>query len=627
LIKISPFKRLSLLNTTAIGAVLLAAGACATPGPDSNSSSAPADNTPPPAQNHSTSPRVSISPLDSPVANTPISTPKPPTPIENESHEYNALHQLYVTQKCDDAIPRLEQFEKYHPASNYLSEIENLHGLCSLTMKDPRSAISHFRNAMATNRTNPSYAPYLAYNLAKAQFEAGQAQDASDTIAKIKAGGQDQQMDADNRSKLELLQVAVANALRLSASPTPSATPSASSTPAPALSEAPLEPKKIGVLLPLKGKYGKFSRKTLDAIELALGIFGPESDSGLSVVVEDSGEEPDTEIQALTRLVIDHHVAAVIGPLLSKGIDQVSKRANELGVPMLSLARYANMSADNSSDNDYTLQAGVTSQLQAKEIARYAIQSLGLRKFAILYPKGKAGDESAQAFWDAVDQMGGQITGIESYASDDTDFRQVVDKLSGLYYTEARQRELDQLAKLRAENKIKKRTRKTEQYFSLPPIADYQAIFIPDEAKTAGLIIPTFAYRDVDHVTFLGTSSWDSPELASSAQNYAEGALFVDSFFAHSPAKNVQKFMLSYRSEYGQDPTAMEAIAYDAALTLDQAIHEAGRNYSRKDLLHELHDIKDLAGVTGKLTYKNGQIDRELKVLALRNGQIVEDSK
>ncbi len=257
---------------------------------------------------------MSISPLDSPVANAPISSPSASAPPnltkEYESHEYNAIHQLYAEQKCNEALPRLEQFEQQRPQSNYLSQIENLHGLCMLSLKDPRGAIGHFKNSIATNRTNPSYAPYLSYNLAKAQFEAGQAQDASDTIGKIEASGQGKQMDSDNHTKLELLKVAVENSLRLN--PSPSASPSPASSPIP---EAALDPKKIGILLPLKGKYGKFSRKTLDAIELALGVFGPESDSEISLVIEDSGEEPDTTIHvSLDRLVIEHHVAAVIGP-------------------------------------------------------------------------------------------------------------------------------------------------------------------------------------------------------------------------------------------------------------------------------------------------------------------------
>src|SRR5262249_41889348 len=154
----------------------------------------------------------------------------------------------------------------------------------------------------------------------------------------------------------------------------------------------------------------------------------------------------------------------------------------------------------------------------------HAVQQLGIHKFAMIYPRDKVGEEISQYFWDEVEGMGAQVVGAETYAPGETDFRQAVDKLSGLYYSEARQRELDELAKKREQDKIKKRTRKTEAYFNLRPITDYEAVFIPDEPKVAGQIIPTFAYRDVDHVKFLGTSAWNSPEFPSRVQAYAEHA-------------------------------------------------------------------------------------------------------
>jgi branched-chain amino acid transport system substrate-binding protein len=393
--------------------------------------------------------------------------------------------------------------------------------------------------------------------------------------------------------------------------------------------QADLDRSTVGVLLPLKGRYAKFAQKSLQAIELAFHIYGPEQSEGhkspaITLVVEDSGDEPDQALAALNRLVLKHHVSAVIGPLLSKGIEQVSKRADELGVPMLSLAHFATLPT---ASPGFAVQAGITSQLQAHEIARYAIETLGLRRFAIIYPKGKGGEDSAQSFWDTVDQLGGQIVGIESYAPSDTDFRQVIDKVSGLYYTEARSRELEALAKLRKDNQIKKRTRKTEQYFSLPPLADYQAVFIPDVPKTAALIMPTFAYRDVDHVQFLGISSWNSPVLAAEAPTYAESSLFVDAFFAKSRDPHVQEFIQSFRGNFDQDPTEMEAIAFDTALTLNRALQAVSADFSRKELLAQLRETHELEGVTGKLTYRDGQLERNLKVLTLRGGQIIEDTK
>lgn len=378
----------------------------------------------------------------------------------------------------------------------------------------------------------------------------------------------------------------------------------------------------IGVLLPLKGKFSKFGAKSLQGIELALKIFNyQEPDSKISLVVEDAGEEPEQAIKALNRLVFKHHVIAVIGPLLSKGIDQVTRRAQELGVPLISLARYTGASGE------YVFQAGMTLQLQAYEIARHAIQKLGVRKFAILFPRDRVGEETSQYFWDAVESLGAEIVGVESYTPGETDFRQLVDKLSGLYYTEARERELEELAKNREANKIKRKTRKTEQYYNLKPVVDYEAVFIPDEAKVAGQLLPTFAYRDVEKIKFLGTSAWNSAEFISRAQSGAEGALFVDAFIADTDASVAKKFVEDYHATFAQEPTAMEALAFDAAKVLERALSDSGVNATRATVVESLKAIKGLSGVTGKISYKEGTFFRDLKILTVRAGQIREASR
>ena len=227
------------------------------------------------------------------------------------------------------------------------------------------------------------------------------------------------------------------------------------------------------------------------------------------------------------------------------------------------------------------------------------------------------------AFWDAVQEFGGEVTGAETYIPNETDFRQPIDKLSGLYYMESRQRELDALAKAREENKIKKRTRKTEQYFSLKPIADYDAVFIPDDYKMAGQILPTFAYRDVDNVKFLGTSNWHSPELVSRLQGVNQAPYFVDAFDAESSSPQVTKFITRYRSTFNQDPTAMEAIAYDAASILSHVIADRSAR-TRGEIRDNLKSIFNYPGVTGKISYKHGQLLRNLTIFTIKAGKIVE---
>jgi len=403
-----------------------------------------------------------------------------------------------------------------------------------------------------------------------------------------------------------------------SPSPSPSAPQVADSA---SVSTAPSDPNTVGILLPMKGKFAKFGARTLQGIELAFKIFNVnEPDSKITLAIEDSGTEPDQAVKALDRLVQKHHVVAVLGPLLSKGIDQVTQRARELGVPMISLARSTGV------QSEYLFQGGLTMQMQSKELARYAVQHEGLKHLAVMYPKDKVGEEFSQHFWDAVEASGGKVVGIESYSPNDTDFRVPVDKLSGLYYTEARQAEIDALAKAREVNHIKKHTRKTEEYYSLKPIVDYQAVFIPDEAKLSSQILPTFAYRDVDHVRFLGTSAWNSPELPARAQSYAEGAVFVDGFFADSQTPVVREFVDKYKATFGDDPSEMEALAYDAARVLDWTLTGLGASADRTSVRARLAETRNFPGVTGRITYQDGSFDRALKVLTVSKGHIIEMS-
>ncbi len=615
--------------------------------------------------------------------------------------EYNEVHKLYSNQVYNAAITRLEGFERRYPKSPLLSQVANMRGLCLLLTRRPDQAIEQFQNAIQLNSSNPGFTPYLTYNLAKAQFDAGQIDAAERSAGLVDIS----KLDADNRLKFRFLKAGIyskrkfdfeaAREILIASREVNPLTPelkkiietsldnslkeligtqqlndlyrenetspladallfrlgskekqlgldgkaethlrllTANFPNSPYAPEARellksrveqvIDRKTIGVLLPLKGKFARFGQRNLQAIAQAFGIFDLESpDTGIQLAVEDSGDDAAQTIKALNRLVSKHHVAAVIGPLLSKGIDQVTRRAAELGVPLISLARHV-----GASDN-YVVQGGMTLQMQTYEIARYAIQNRGLRRFAILYPKGQVGDESAQYFWDAVESMGGQVVGIEDYATTETDFREVVDKLSGLYYTEARQDELDELARQRQVNQIKKRNRKTEQYYSLPPIVDYDAVFIADDPKISGQILPTFAYRDVDHVQFLGTSAWNSPELISRAEKHAEGALFVDAFFPSSQSERVRKFIDQFKSQFGSEPSGMDALAYDAGLVVLNAIQSAGSSYSRSDLLDKIHDTKKLRGVTGLISFKDGQLMRDLRVLSIQGGQVVEETK
>jgi branched-chain amino acid transport system substrate-binding protein len=380
----------------------------------------------------------------------------------------------------------------------------------------------------------------------------------------------------------------------------------------------------LGLLVPQTGKYSRVGQRVIQSVSLALGIFeNGAAASRIRLIIEDSGDDAEEALSALERLHQKHRVAAVIGPVLSKGADLVISRAEHYGLPLVSLAQQAG------SFGSFSSQGAVTPRLQATEIARHAIQGLGLKRFAILAPRDRFGEEFSQEFWTAVETLGGSITAYENYSPGETDFRESMDRLAGTYYSEARRRELAELAKEREANQIKKRTRRTEKFFALPPIVSFEAVFIPDEPKAVGLALPTFTYRDIDGVKFLGISSWNSPELTQRAQKSAEGAFFVDSYFALSQSPLTRKFADRFRTDFGQEAGSLEAVAFDVGTLIEKVLSQEATptGVDRNRVAARIRQIRDTPAVTGKITVQDGFWTRDLKVLTIRDEQVVEANR
>ena len=371
-------------------------------------------------------------------------------------------------------------------------------------------------------------------------------------------------------------------------------------------------------MLTLSGKFGKFGYKALQGIELALKVFQPSSDAApLSLVVMDDQGDQDRALAVMDELFYKHHVAVIIGPLVSKLAEPMGKKAQELGIPLIALSQ------KEASGGDYVFNAALTPAMQVRELVQYATEKAGISSFAILSPQGRFGDEYVKAFWDEVDRVGGAVRGCEAYANDETDFREYIDKLVGLASTDARAHEVEELKLLKAATPVKSRSKSFQRMFDLKPIVDFQAVFIPDDPKALGQILPTFAYRDVEKLLFLGINTWDNNELIARAGQFAEGAVFVDGYYSGSQAPSSKKFAEEYRATYGSDPSSVEAMSYDAAHIL-ASLMKGSDVTSRADMRDRIMGLKDFQGVTGKISYRDGRLTKRLSLLTVKSGKIEE---
>jgi ABC-type branched-subunit amino acid transport system substrate-binding protein len=374
-----------------------------------------------------------------------------------------------------------------------------------------------------------------------------------------------------------------------------------------------VQAQTVGVVLPLSGRNAPVGQRALRGLEMGLGLHIPGSSFKLAVM--DSEGNPDSARRGVERLVKEDNVIAIVGSLLSKTAPAVAAKSDELGVPTIALSQRSGLTEIGPT----VFRNSLTSGMQVRALVRTAMEDLGMKKFAILYPNDAYGVEFTNIFWDEVLARGGQITAVQNYSNKETDFRLVVQRLAGTYFGEARQDEFNIRLKELQHPEKKRSVRQSNVENVLSPIVDFDAIFIPDSVKAMGQISAMLSYSDIRNVKLLGTNLWNTKDVARRAGNFSNNLLFVDSL---SPStQDRSRFMMEYKSIYGEDPSLIEIQAYDAGLILRQLV--ASGASSREDLTRKLTDLNRFPGALGALSMNaEREIERPVTALTVEKGEV-----
>lgn len=356
----------------------------------------------------------------------------------------------------------------------------------------------------------------------------------------------------------------------------------------------------IGCLLPLSGSYATFGRRALRSIELALDQYNSRSGhSKFQIVVKDTGSNQNQAIEALKDLDAER-VALVIGPVVTS--EAVAHESQKRKIPIITMTQKVRIAQIG----DYVFRNFLTPEMQVDAIVSFAIEKLGMERFAILYPDDNYGNTFMKLFRDEVLGYGAEITGIESYQPDQTDFAGPISKLAKIDLKEWRSN--------RRHSGHKKDT----------VGVDFDAVFIPDSSEKAGLIAPQLAFYDIDDVLLLGTNLWHSDQLINEAGKYVQYAIMADGFNQNTNNVKINNFIKAFEHHYGEMPGIIEAFAYDTAMMAFQTANNYGV-HSRKDLKEALRNLRDFEGVTGTTSFnRNGDAEKKLCILQINGNKFVE---
>ncbi len=399
-----------------------------------------------------------------------------------------------------------------------------------------------------------------------------------------------------------------------------------------------VNPRRVGLLLPLSGRHRSYGELALKAVRMAV----PENAGPFEFVVRDTESEAATAARQAEALILEDQVIGILGPIFTYEARQAGLEAERLGAPLLTISP-----TDDLADiGPHVFQNGLTNQAQAEALVAYTMDVLGMKRFAVVYPEHPYGEELLNLFWDEVTKRNGEIRGVEAYGLQDTTFSRQIKSLVARDDPERRPdfREATKACEEQPDSfrvaRCKERARK-----SLKPIIDFDGLFIPDYPRSISMIAAALAFedviveqdprrlrtiertlgRDVTPITLLGASGWNSQKLIDRAERTVENAIFTDGFFADAEDPATVDFVNRYREQHGRTPRLYpEALFYDSAHIL-KGIFESKPPATRAELREALSRIHDFEGVTGTTSFRQGNdAEKSVRILTIKDGIIRE---
>ena len=326
---------------------------------------------------------------------------------------------------------------------------------------------------------------------------------------------------------------------------------------------------RIGGLLPMSGPGSYFGVQDKQGIELALEEVNKTGVNGykLEVHYEDSACSPLPATQAGKRLLDQYKPEIVLGEECSD--------ATLAAMPVMAQAKVPLLNAGSSSikitdpGNPWTFRIMPNEVMQGVNIAGNAYKRLDARSAVLLYENTNAGIGNAKVFGDTFRSLGGQVLADIGFGRDLNDFTAIATRIAGLG-------KVDVIPTYTLEG---------------------QGLRITQALAQAGI-----TKGGGGAAIQLGTI-WLPFGFEQRAGKAAIGYIRIVQFDPTDKRDVVQSFVRAFKAKYNQEPTHLNAHAYDQIKLVADVVARGGKDaQSIRDILAT---TKDFSGVTGSVEFDN----------------------
>lgn len=352
---------------------------------------------------------------------------------------------------------------------------------------------------------------------------------------------------------------------------------------------------RVAILLPFTGGSEAVRREAghlLRAAELAVFERAGED---VILLPKDTGGTADGAADAV-RAAIQDGAQLILGPLLAPAVDGAAREARAHNVPMIAFSTDASVAGDGV----YLLSFPPSEEV--RRVVEYAAER-GASRFGFIGPASDYGRTVAESYRRAASEVGGSVTAEEFYSGGVSDMGQAARRLAG--------RGLERLDPRTA-------SRMTGADWRPSDRSAFQAVILPEGGDELRMLAPSMLFADIDPlvVKFLGTGLWRE------ARSAREPAL-DHGWFAGPDPRSRARFDTAYRDAYGQSPSNLAGLGYDAAsLAVALTANTQGVIADR-----DIQNPSGFFGVDGLFRFRpDGTVERGMAVYRIRNGDFeIED--
>jgi branched-chain amino acid transport system substrate-binding protein len=334
---------------------------------------------------------------------------------------------------------------------------------------------------------------------------------------------------------------------------------------------------KIGVLLPLTGPLAAAGDLVKRGIEIAHNEKGSVLGERVELVYMDTRSEKTEATNGMARLIDREKVVAVIGEIMSGNSMAAGELAESKKVPLLSPASTNPLVTQG---KKFVSRVCFIDPVQGTALAEFAVKNLKLTKVTVFtdieqdYSVGLS-----NYFIERFKKYSGKVLQVQ-YKTGDIDFSaQITQAIS----------------------------------------FGSEAIFIAGYYNEIALIMQQARALGFKGY-FLAGDGANAPELIKIGGKAVEGLYFSDHYHPDAAISSLgKKFVEFYEKKYGEKPSTLSALGYDAYMIILNAIENV-KSTNPEKIAMGIRNIKNYNGVTGSITIDNmGNATKDIVILVVKN--------